>query len=291
MRIPLVLLVLPALASCAASVDPGPLAGADPAAATVRAQERQRAATLYRDGLRLARGDGVAADPERGGDMIRRAAELGHAEAQAFVGTSHLVGTVDASRAEAAAYWLERAALQGHAGAARRLGRLHADGEGVPRDRAWSVVWLARAAERGDGEAQFELAMLLIAGENTRHDMAEATAWLTRVAAAGHPDAARYRDAAASKLSDGERADLARHLERPLRRGAVANPDPPLLRFVQQALTSLGRDPGTVDGIDGPATRRALAAFARDEKLPRAEGYVPAVLDRLRVRRRELAGG
>lgn len=55
-------------------------------------------------------------------------------------------------------------------------------------------------------------------------------------------------------------------------------------REVQRMLTSLGYNTGGVDGGFGPATRRALAAWQRDEGL-RASGYLTA--DQLRSLRRD----
>ena len=55
-------------------------------------------------------------------------------------------------------------------------------------------------------------------------------------------------------------------------------------RDIQRRLTQLGYRPGTIDGVFGAGTRRALASWQRDEGL-RGSGYITA--DQLRELRRQ----
>ena len=52
-----------------------------------------------------------------------------------------------------------KAALLGHAGAQANLGTMLAVGQGAPRDAEQAVSWFLRAANQGDATAQFHLAV------------------------------------------------------------------------------------------------------------------------------------
>lgn len=46
------------------------------------------------------------------------------------------------------------------------------------------------------------------------------------------------------------------------------------VRWLQQALAAQGYEPGPADGVPGPGTRRAIAAFERDHRMPPGGGRV-----------------
>lgn len=265
------LLLLGLLPGCAILSPPSPV----PSIAAPEGGDRARAAALYRQGLSVGR-----SDPDRGAALIEQAAELGNAEAQFHVAMSHLLQRDGAS----AAPWLARAAQQGHVEAMFRLARLLEAGEGVPQERAFAAVWFQRAGERGHLPALQAMALLQILGRATARDEAEALARLTIAAERGHRPAIRYRDALRPRVPAAQAAAALARLRGETARGPVPAVDRPLVRFVQSALVGLGAAQLAVDGQDGPATRAALAAFARSEGLGGAPPYAPAVLDRLRRR-------
>jgi hypothetical protein len=249
--------------------------------------DRARANAAYREGIRLMNPPaGVTADPDRAARLIEEAATLGHAEAQMLVAASYLYRPGGARDPAAAIPWLERAARQGHVEAQLQLARLIEAGDGAPREPAWAAVWFQRAAERGSAEAQYALALMQIAGTGTAPDQAEALARLTIAERGGVEAAARYRDALAVRIPPEAAAEALARIERQRVRGGVPAVDRPLVRFAQSTLLLVGLDPGPVDGLDGPSTRAALAAFARNEGVSASGPYAPAMVERLRAKAR-----
>lgn len=94
---------------------------------------------------------GAEADPQRAQELVRRAAELGHA------------------------------------GAACRVGDAHFRGRGVPKDAAEAMRWYRRAAEGGDVDAMANLLGDLKSEDAAKQ--AESLRWLERAALAGQPHA------------------------------------------------------------------------------------------------------
>ena len=128
------------------------------------------------------------------------------------------------------------------------------------------------------------MALLQILGRGTARDEAEALARLTVAAERGHRPALRYRDALRPRAPGPQAASALARVRAETARGQVVAVDRPLIRFVQSALVALGETGLAVDGQDGPATRTALAAFARPEGLAPGPPYGAEVLDRLRRR-------
>lgn len=273
--LPTVLLL--ALSACAEFGAGTPVPSAPPA--PVPAQERREAARLRQEGLRaLGPPRGGTPDPAQAAALIEAAASRGDAEAQLLLALAHLRGQDPAS----ALPWLQRAAHQGQPDAQYRLARLLEAGEGTRREPAWAAVWFQRAAERGHGQAQFAMALLQVAGEGTARDEAEALARLDLAERRGVAAARRYADALRPRVPGPQARAAAARLAGERASGPVTAVDRPLARFAQSSLAALGRWSAAVDGRDGPATRRALAEFARQQGLAAAGPYDPAVLDRLR---------
>ena len=82
----------------------------------------------------LLRGEGGAADPEKGVDWLRKAAEAGMAQAQYSLGLLYESGTGVARSLTTATEWWERAAQQGHVDAQVQLGTQYFLGRGVISD-------------------------------------------------------------------------------------------------------------------------------------------------------------
>jgi len=262
---------------------PEPPVSTPPPAPT--AAERARAAAAYAEAQRLIRRPGASEqDLSRAADLILEAARLGNPEAQTLLAGSHLYRS-DGSRDPAAALpWLTRAAFQGQVEAQVQLARLVLDGDGTRREPAWAALWFRRAAARGSAEAQFALALQQIAGIGTPADEAEAFARLTLASDGGVAEARRYRDALRARVPAAQAATALARVRGQRATGAIASVDRPLVMFVQYALTRLGERPGAIDGIDGPATRAALAAFARQQGIAPEGPYAAPVIDRLRER-------
>lgn len=181
----------------------------------------------YRLALRYLDGDGVEADEYQAVRLLARAAGTGHADAQF------------------------------------ELGRAYALGRGVQREPAWAVLWYGRAAEQGHVEAQYQLGLAYAIGEGIAPNLIESYKWLTIAGASGHERAARSRAALAGRMIREERMPAERAAVHWAPRRSTADPDQPLVRFVQFALAELGYEAGGVDGVLGRRTRTAIAAFAR----------------------------
>lgn len=86
-------------------------------------------------------------------DLIFKA-EQGDAEAQFALGEYYYHAAEDGAQDyEQAVYWYRKAAEQGHASAQARLGYFYYTGWGVPRDYDLSASWYRKAAEQGDADA------------------------------------------------------------------------------------------------------------------------------------------
>ncbi|HEY5720070.1 MAG TPA: tetratricopeptide repeat protein, partial [Gammaproteobacteria bacterium] len=84
-------------------------------------------------------------EPEQAQALMRRFAELGHAEAQNNLGAMLENGVGTPAAPAAAATWYRRAADQDLGEAQVNLARLYAEGKGVPKDPAAADYWTARA--------------------------------------------------------------------------------------------------------------------------------------------------
>ncbi len=242
---------------------------------------REAAAATLRAGLdRLDRAE-TSDERAAAAALVVDAAERGDPDAQYMLGAGDLLlptGERDPARA---AQWLARAAAQGHARAQYALALAYVDGDGVTRDPAWANMWLARAARHGHGQAQYSLALREIAGEGWPSDTVDAYRWLAIAAAAGDAEAERYRKVLAAQLPPEQRLPLDAEAAafRPVV-GPDAWPDPPLVLYVQHALSTRGIDPGPADGAVGARTRTAVRKYAGG-----GDGTVtPTLVARLRGR-------
>ncbi len=127
----------------------------------------------------------------RAGDVVgamaplRRAADAGHAPAQALYGfiLDQAESNVDAAR------YYRLAAEQGNADGEFGMGKLHAAGEGMARDPAAARGWFERAAGRGHAQAINVMAQAFLAGElGLKRDPSDekGLSWVHKAADQGH---------------------------------------------------------------------------------------------------------
>ena len=141
---------------------------------------------------------------------FRKAADLDHPHAQAWLGWLYVDGAFPFSRdltrlsgeslpsrqgtarlsevakdEAQAAGWFRKAATQGHTGAQLSLAMMYAAGVGVEQDYSQAERWCRRAAERGDPWAQNVLGIVHAVGTGPLKDAAKAEEWLRRAASAG----------------------------------------------------------------------------------------------------------
>lgn len=88
-------------------------------------------------------------------DYFRKAAELGHAEAQKMLGYCYYF----TEEPETAAVWFRQSAEQGNAEAQFAIGKCYFDGDGVKKDVLQAFTWFRKASEQGCGEAWYYLGL------------------------------------------------------------------------------------------------------------------------------------
>ena len=92
-------------------------------------------------------------DEDEAAQWYQKAAEQGHAEAQASLGLMYVLGR-DVPKDEAkAVQWFQKAAKQGNANGQAALGWMYMEGRGVIRDKDKGCALLRDSAEQGHGEA------------------------------------------------------------------------------------------------------------------------------------------
>ena len=158
-----------------------------------RARPTDDAATLLKKAKALAKGDGVPRDADESLKLYRQAAELGNAEAQAYVGRLYEYGRGVPKDEFEAMKWFRKAAAQGNRDAQFSIGLAFEQGRGVPKDSAAAASWFGKAAgsfqtaaEGGDAGAQYFLGNMYRTGRGVTKNYTEAVKWFRRAAEQGH---------------------------------------------------------------------------------------------------------
>jgi len=111
--------------------------------------------TLYEEGMRFFKGEGVARDYAQAHKLFVEAAEMGQAKAQ------------------------------------YRLGFMFSLGKGVKKSDQEAVSWWQKAAKQNDPDAQYYLGYMYEIGGGVKQDVAEAKKWYQKAAANGNVNAAQ----------------------------------------------------------------------------------------------------
>ena len=109
--------------------------------------------------------------------FLRKAAELGHAQAQCELGMCCYQGDGVARDVDEAVRWFRRAAQHGHGGGALNLGNCYSNGDGVEQNDITAAIWYLEAAHRGHTGAQFNLANCYRDGIGVEKSVNAAIAW------------------------------------------------------------------------------------------------------------------
>jgi TPR repeat protein len=118
----------------------------------------------------------------------RRAAEKGHAPAQASLGDMYRTGVGVAKDEAQAARWYRKAAEAGHSTAQATLGFLYRTGQGVEKDEAEALRWYRKAAEGGHAGSQALLGFMYANGRGLEKDEAQALRWYRKAVEQGNAD-------------------------------------------------------------------------------------------------------
>ena len=155
-----------------------------------RAAEQGHAAAQAYLGFSYSTGRGVGRDYGEAVRWYRRSAEQRHPVGQNNLGVMYREGRGVSQDYETAARWFRRSAEQGSAGAQTSLGALYYDGRGVDQNYEEAVRWFRRAAEQGNTSAQYNLGFIYENGRGVDRDRLEAGRWYQQAADQGY-DAAR----------------------------------------------------------------------------------------------------
>lgn len=117
---------------------------------------------------------------------LKRAAELGHAEAQAVLGQWLLDGRGGARDAELAFAWFLKAAGQKHPMAINMAGRCLENGWGTAVDLVRAAGLYRQAAEAGLDAGMYNWANQLASGRAVAQDHRKALGWYSQAASLGH---------------------------------------------------------------------------------------------------------
>lgn len=227
-------------------------------------------------------GRAVPEDPAAAAIWYERAAAQGFAPAQYRLGNLYENGRGVAKDVQQARLWYQRAAEAGNRMAMHNLAALYAGGELGKQEFDAAAEWFEQAANRGMKDSQFNLGMLYARGLGVKQDMLASFKWFSLAAAKGDKDAALARDDIARSLSAEDASRLAAEIAgwTPQAVDLAANFAPigtwsqgfdpgeaiakrEVVLNVQTALSQLGYDLGTPDGVAGPKTIEAIKAFER----------------------------
>jgi localization factor PodJL len=190
----------------------------------------ETARSLYDDSVHKIEAGDVSAVND-----LKRAANLGFAPAQFYLGRLYEAGAAGLTKnMTEARRWTLQAAQGGDPAAMYNLASYLYAGDGGPKDAAGAVEWFRKAAERGVVNSQYNLAQLYETGHGVAKNLPEAYKWYLVAAAAGDPESkANVQTLKAQVPADArataERAAAALHsqLEGPSHVAAASSAVPP----------------------------------------------------------------
>lgn len=256
-----------------AEVGPEPLLAA---AADGDARAQFEVAAIYTEGR------AVPEDLVTAAMWYERAASQGFVPAQYRLGNLYENGRGVEKDLEQARLWYQQAAEGGNRMAMHNLAALYAGGGLGEQQFDAAAKWFEEAAGRGMKDSQFNLGMLYARGLGVKQDLAASFKWFSLAANRGDTDAAKARDDIASSLDAATVQKLVADVAafKPIAVDLVANfapigtwsqsfdpgkpiSTPKVVMGVQNALSQLGFDIGTPDGVAGTRTAEAIKAFER----------------------------
>lgn len=253
----------------------GPL-GLREAAADGDARAQFEIAAIYTEGR------AVEQDYKQAAVWYERSGAQGFAPAEYRLGTLYENGRGVDKDLQLARLWYQRAAEAGNRMAMHNLAALYAGGGLGTQDFAQAAQWFTSAAQRGMTDSQFNLGMLYARGLGVPQSLTDSYKWFSLAAEQGDKDAGKARDDVARSLSPDQIQELQKEIAAwkmaPIDIAANFAPlgtwakdfdpgkpigDPALVKQVQTALSKLGYEVGTPDGLIGPQTEQAIKDFER----------------------------
>ena len=144
----------------------------------------------YQTGCNYYHGNnGVKIDYAEAIKWYRKAALMGHADAQNYLGVCYDHGRGLNEDDVEAVKWFRKAAAQGDKYAQNNLGVCYECGSGLNEDDIEAVKWYRKAAEQGHADAQNNLGNRLYNGQGIIKNYAEAAKWYRKSAENGNQNA------------------------------------------------------------------------------------------------------
>lgn len=131
----------------------------------------------------LAQGNTKAALP-----ILKKAAELGSAEAQYNYGICFQQGIGEAKSDATAHEWFLKAAAQGSKDAQFKVAYSYTTGRGVAQDYHKAFQWSLKCAEQGDTDCMFNVVTCYIRGAGTAKNTDSVLVWAVRLAKLPNPE-------------------------------------------------------------------------------------------------------
>jgi localization factor PodJL len=228
----------------------------------------------------LTEGRAVPQDYAAAAIWYERAAAAGFAPAQYRLGSLYENGNGVEKNLETAKLWYERAAEAGNRMSMHNLAAIYAGGQLGQQEFESAAKWFEEAASRGLTDSQFNLGMLYARGLGVPQSLEESFKWFGIAARSGDADAGKARDDIARSLDAETMTRLTdvvnNFVPAPVDLAANFAPigtwsedfDPgetiasrDIVASVQKALSRLGYDVGTPDGIAGAKTQMAIKQF------------------------------
>lgn len=139
---------------------------------------------------------------------FRKAAELGHAEAQWYLGYRLMDGIGTPVDEVEGLSWFHRAAAGGKIEAHNHIGYSYYYGKGVEQDHAQAAYWYRKGADLGDPCAMNNLSLLYETGCGVEQNLEQALFWCRKAAAQGDKSAAERIPEIEKKLMKADQKPL-----------------------------------------------------------------------------------
>ncbi|WP_340693327.1 peptidoglycan-binding protein [Hyphomonas sp.] len=270
----------PVTAAAPAPVAAAPVASNFPAISPFVTVESAAAAGNHIAQYQLAQERIAAGDFATGAALMRKSAAKGLPIAQYGLAKLHEKGNGVPKDLALAREWTEKAANGGNVRAMHDLAVFMAEGDGGPQSYAGAVEWFRKAAEFGIVDSQYNLGVLYEQGLGISPNLTEAMFWF-EIAGKNGDAGAPAKIADLSGRISAEAAEQARARAvfwEASRDNAISNGrfgaqpwntgNPLQVQGVQVALSALGYNVGTPDGVIGGSTAKAIRDYEKANGLP-----------------------
>ena len=136
-------------------------------------------------------GNGVYEDNDKAVEWYRKAAEQGNASGQYGLGGCYLYGYGVTKNYAKALELYRKAANQGNAKAQNSIGTCYYHGEGVKKNYVQAIEWFRKAADQGNACALYNLGLCYKNGRGVAKNMQKAIEWYEKARDAGYEDASK----------------------------------------------------------------------------------------------------